>query len=490
MKDHRFIGTGVAIVTPFKNNEIDFPALARVIEHVISGGVQYIVVLGSTGETATLNETEARQVLDFCLEKINNRVPVVAGNFGGNDTKELVSKIKNYNFSGVSAILSSSPAYVKPSQEGIFRHYQAVSDVSPVPVILYNVPGRTRSNMEWTTTVRLAEYSKNIIGIKEASGDLIQTTRIIKNKPADFIVTSGDDEVALPMVCIGGDGVISVMANALPTPFSAMISAALQNNYERARTLNFATYDLHHWLYIEGNPVGIKSALEILGFCSNEVRLPLSPLSSENYSKLSEVLKKSKTIWQISDQIPWLGFIIIQNFWYNKFFVNLSFVNRLCMMTKSHFSLLFLFLSLLFFTCKNEMHDIDDTIHIRIEKDPERLHPLIFPNPLAREIYQYIFLPLADFNRETLELEPLLIKELPEKQIITEGPYSGGVRFDIEILPEAVWENGSPITAKDYIFTLKAIRLPLNNTSRYRDVLQNIVAVEMDKNNEKSFRSF
>ncbi|MBK7525020.1 MAG: 4-hydroxy-tetrahydrodipicolinate synthase [Saprospiraceae bacterium] len=292
MKDHRFIGTGVAIVTPFKNNEIDFPALARVIEHVISGGVQYIVVLGSTGETATLNETEARQVLDFCLEKINNRVPVVAGNFGGNDTKELVSKIKNYNFSGVSAILSSSPAYVKPSQEGIFRHYQAVSDVSPVPIILYNVPGRTRSNMEWTTTVRLAEYSKNIIGIKEASGDLIQTTRIIKNKPADFIVTSGDDEVALPMVCIGGDGVISVMANALPTPFSAMISAALQNNYERARTLNFATYDLHHWLYIEGNPVGIKSALEILGFCSNEVRLPLSPLSSENYSKLSEVLKK------------------------------------------------------------------------------------------------------------------------------------------------------------------------------------------------------
>lgn len=157
------------------------------------------------------------------------------------------------------------------------------------------------------------------------------------------------------------------------------------------------------------------------------------------------------------------------------------------MMTKSHFSLLFLFLSLLFFSCKNEMHDIDDTIHIRIEKDPERLHPLIFPNPLAREIYQYIFLPLADFNRETLELEPLLIKELPEKQIITEGPYSGGVRFDIEILPEAVWENGSPITAKDYIFTLKAIRLPLNNTSRYRDVLQNIVAVEMDKNNEKKF---
>jgi peptide/nickel transport system substrate-binding protein len=160
------------------------------------------------------------------------------------------------------------------------------------------------------------------------------------------------------------------------------------------------------------------------------------------------------------------------------------------MMTKSHFSLLFLFFTLLFVSCKNEMDDIDDTIHVRIEKDPERLHPLIFPNPLAREIYQYIFLPLADFNRETLELEPLLITRLPEKQFITEGPYAGGVKFEIEILPEAVWDNGSPITAKDYIFTLRAIRLPVNNTSRYRDVLQNIVAVETDKNNEKKFTVF
>ena len=290
-KDQRFIGTGVAIVTPFKNSEVDFTSLGNIIEYVINGGVNYIVALGSTGETATLNEEEARAILDFCIQKINNRVPLVAGNFGGNDTKELVKKVAGYNFTGIDAILSSSPAYVKPSQEGIFRHYAAVADVSQVPVLLYNVPGRTRSNMEWETTVRLAEYSKNIIGIKEASGDLIQTTRIIKNKPEHFIVTSGDDEVALPMTAVGGDGVISVMANALPKAFSQMINFALDQDYYAARELNFKTYDLHKWLYIEGNPVGIKSAMEVLGFCTNEVRLPLSPLSEANYIKLKTELQ-------------------------------------------------------------------------------------------------------------------------------------------------------------------------------------------------------
>lgn len=292
MKDQRFIGTGVAIITPFKNNEIDFKAFSRIIDYVINGGVNYIVALGSTGETATLNDDEARSILDFCIEKIDNRVPLVAGNFGWNDTKELVKKIKEYNFDGIDAILSSSPAYIKPSQEGIFRHYAAVADVCPIPVILYNVPGRTRSNMEWETTVRLAEYSKTFVGIKEASGDLIQTTRIIKNKPEHFIVTSGDDEVALPMTAVGGDGVISVMANAFPKAFSQMINFALDQDYYAARELNFKTYDLHKWLYIEGNPVGIKSAMEILGYCTNEVRLPLAPLSEGNYAKLKEEVLK------------------------------------------------------------------------------------------------------------------------------------------------------------------------------------------------------
>jgi 4-hydroxy-tetrahydrodipicolinate synthase len=294
MKDQRFIGTGVAIITPFKDNEVDYPSLANIIDHVINGGVNYIVALGSTGETATLNEAEARDILDFCIKHINNRVPLVAGNFGGNDTKELVKKIKDYNFDGVAAILSSSPAYIKPSQEGIYRHYMALAEVSPVPIIIYNVPGRTRSNIEWETTVRLAAASKNFVGIKEASGDLIQTTRIIKNKPDHFIVTSGDDEVALAMTAVGGDGVISVMANALPKAFSQMINFALDQDYYAARSLNFKTYDLHKWLYVEGNPVGIKSAMEVLGFCTNEVRLPLSPLSAPNYAKLKEELLRIK----------------------------------------------------------------------------------------------------------------------------------------------------------------------------------------------------
>lgn len=294
MKDQQFIGTGVAIITPFKDNEVDYPSLANIIDHVINGGVNYIVALGSTGETATLNEAEARDILDFCIKHINNRVPLVAGNFGGNDTKELVKKIKDYNFDGIAAILSSSPAYIKPSQEGIYRHYMALAEVSPVPIIIYNVPGRTRSNIEWETTVRLAEASKNFVGIKEASGDLIQTTRIIKNKPDHFIVTSGDDEVALAMTAVGGDGVISVMANALPKAFSQMINFALDQDYYAARSLNFKTYDLHKWLYVEGNPVGIKSAMEVLGFCTNEVRLPLSPLSAPNYAKLKEELLRIK----------------------------------------------------------------------------------------------------------------------------------------------------------------------------------------------------
>ena len=292
MKDSRFIGTGVAIITPFKNGEIDFDSLTKVVNHVINGGVDYIVALGSTGETATLNEKEARKVLDHVIQVVDKRVPIVAGNFGHNNTKDLCALIEGYNFDGIAAILSSSPAYVKPSQEGIYQHFMAVQAVCPVPIILYNVPGRTRSNMEWETTVRLANASDKFIGIKEASGDLIQVTRIVKNKPEHFFVTSGDDEVALPLIAVGGDGVISVIANAYPHQFSAMINAALNYDFREAQRLNFETYDLHKWLYIEGNPVGIKSATEILGLSSNEVRLPLAPLSAENYAALQNEMSK------------------------------------------------------------------------------------------------------------------------------------------------------------------------------------------------------
>jgi 4-hydroxy-tetrahydrodipicolinate synthase len=289
----KFRGTGVAIVTPFINQEVDFDSLGRVVEHVITGGVDYLVVLGSTGETATLDEEESKQVLDYVIEKNNGRLPIVAGNFASNNTKDLVRKIKNYDFTGIDAILSSSPAYVKPTQEGIYRHYMSIAEVCPIPILLYNVPGRTRSNIEWETTIRLANDAKNIVGIKEASGDLIQTTRIIKNRPEGFIVTSGDDEIAMPMIACGGDGVISVIANAFPVQFSQMVNHALADDFVQARVENLSIYDLHKWLYIEGNPVGIKSAMKYMGvITTNEVRLPLFHMSDENYAHLATTIDK------------------------------------------------------------------------------------------------------------------------------------------------------------------------------------------------------
>jgi len=291
VQDQRFLGTGVALITPFRNGEVDFIALEKIINYVTDGGVGFLVMLGSTGETATLNHMEAKEVLDFTI-RINKRLlPIVAGNFTGNNTKELSRKISDYDFTGIDAILSSSPGYVKPTQEGIYMHYMEMEKVSPVPIIIYNVPGRTQSNITWNTTVRLANASPKFIGIKEATGDLIQTTRIIKNKPEHFFVTSGDDEVALPMISVGGQGVISVIANALPSQFSKLIKAAMSEDYVEARRINNAIYDLHKWLYIEGNPVGIKSAMQVLGFCTNEVRLPLHPMSLENLNHLEKVLK-------------------------------------------------------------------------------------------------------------------------------------------------------------------------------------------------------
>ncbi len=291
MKHKKFVGTGVAVVTPFKRGKVDFVALERIVRYVIEGGVEYLVMLGSTGETATLNRGEGRSILDCAIEINAGRVPLVTGNFTGNNTLELLDEIGAFDFAGIDAILSSSPSYVKPSQEGIYRHYMAMAKVSPVPIILYNVPGRTMSNMEWATTVRLAQASEKFIGIKEATGNLIQTTRIMKHKPEDFFVTSGDDEVVLPMIAVGGHGGISVIANALPRIFSQLTRAGLRGDYDEARSLNNQLYDLHHWLYVEGNPVGIKSAMQILGFCTNEMRLPLHEMSKANYKELEKVLK-------------------------------------------------------------------------------------------------------------------------------------------------------------------------------------------------------
>jgi 4-hydroxy-tetrahydrodipicolinate synthase len=223
-------------------------------------------------------------VLDHVIEVVKGRVPIVAGNFAGNNTKDLCRYVKSFDFTGIDAVLSSSPAYVKPSQEGIFQHYMALAEVCPRSIILYNVPVE-QVQYGMGNNLKVGRNQCNLLN-KEASGDLIQATRIIKNRPAHFFVTSGDDEIALPMVACGGQGVISVMANAFPSSFSGMIRAALAEDYVKARQLNFQTYDLHKWLYIEGNPVGIKSAMEILGFCTNEVRLPLASMSAANYASL------------------------------------------------------------------------------------------------------------------------------------------------------------------------------------------------------------
>lgn len=288
-----FKGTGVAIVTPFHpDRSIDWEGLDRMIEHVIEGGVDYIVSLGSTGEAITCDAEECRQILDHTIAKINGRLPLVAGPFGYNSTKTLVDKIKSYDFSGIDAILSSSPSYIKPTQEGIYQHFMAMEKVCPVPIILYNVPGRTSSNMSAKTVVRLAKASTKFVGIKDASCDLSQALQIVKNKPEHFLLLSGDDEYALPLIACGGEGVISVISNAYPTIFSDMIRCAMGGDLEGARERHFQLLDFHQHLYVEGNPVGVKGLLEILGLINRTVRLPLVELSDDVKAKLAKMAER------------------------------------------------------------------------------------------------------------------------------------------------------------------------------------------------------
>ncbi len=292
MKQQLFSGTGVALVTPYnEDHRIDFDALARIIEHVIAGGVDFIVSLGSTGEAIMLTTAECKEVFRFTLEKVNGRLPVVAGLFGANSTAHLIERVRNYDLEGFSAIMSSNPSYVKPTQEGIFQHYMALEAVSPLPIILYNVPGRTASNMAAETTLRLAYASQKFIAVKEASGNLEQTMRILKHRPEGFLVLSGDDLLTLPILACGGDGVISVIANALPAQFSSMVHNALDGDLATARRLNFSLLDIHPWLYVDGNPAGIKSLMKEMGLCSNAVRSPLVPVTEQT----AENLKKEWT---------------------------------------------------------------------------------------------------------------------------------------------------------------------------------------------------
>ena len=295
MKQQQFRGAGVALVTPYRQGKIDFEALENIIEHVIAGGLDFIVSLGSTGEAILLTTAECKEVFRFTLEKINGRLPDVAGLFGANCTSHLIDRVHNYDLTGFSAIMSSNPSYVKPTQEGIFQHYMALEAISPLPIILYNVPGRTASNMTADTTLRLARASKKFMAVKEASGNLEQAMRIIKHKPDDFLVLSGDDLLTLPILSCGGSGVISVIANALPEQFSGMVRAALNGDFETARRLNLDLLDIHPWLYVDGNPAGIKSLLNSMGFCSNEVRSPLVPVTEATTENLKKEWKKLRS---------------------------------------------------------------------------------------------------------------------------------------------------------------------------------------------------
>ncbi len=281
-----FEGTGVALVTPFKSGAIDYTALEKIIEHVIQGGVDYIVSLGTTGEAVNISTADCNAIFEFTKKTVNDRVPLVAGLFGGNFTMKLKESMRAYNLEGFSAIMSSSPAYIKPSQEGIFQHYMAIADASHLPVIIYNVPGRTASNILPETIIRLANTSEKFIAIKEASGDLLQAMTLIKNCPKHLTVLSGDDPTALPFIAIGGRGIISVIANAFPKAFSTMVNAALSKDLDTAVAINSALHDIHPHLYKEGNPPGIKAALNILGLCENELRIPLTEVSSSTYEDL------------------------------------------------------------------------------------------------------------------------------------------------------------------------------------------------------------
>lgn len=284
-------GTGVALVTPFtKNDKVDFNALGKLIDHCINGGVEYLVSLGTTGESVTLTKDEKKDILKYTIEKNAGRVPVVAG-FGGNNTHEILHDFETVDFNGIDAILSVSPYYNKPTQEGIFQHYKAVGSAAPRPVILYNVPGRTASNMLAGTTLRIANEVPNIIGIKEASGDFIQNMQLIKNRPKDFLVISGDDNITLGLMAYGLDGVISVVGQAFPKVFTEMVRQCLKGDFEKARVLHYQLNDITDMLFAEGNPGGVKCALEILGVCESNLRLPLAPVSEGLRKRLQEAIK-------------------------------------------------------------------------------------------------------------------------------------------------------------------------------------------------------
>jgi len=285
-------GTGVALVTPFKSNlEVDYDGLEKVIDFVIRGGVEYVVTLGTTGETPTIDRSEKISIANFTFEKINGRVPVVIG-IGGNNTTELVRDLETFPVEKSVAVLSASPYYSKPSQEGLYVHYKTLAEASAKPLLLYNVPGRTGRNVSATTTIRLANEIENIQGIKEASGDMAQCMQILRDRPKDFLVVSGDDALALPQLACGMDGVISVAANSFPSNFSEMVRLSLAGDFREAKEVNDQLIDAYDLMFAENNPAGVKAFLSELKLINNYLRLPLVPLSEGIHAKVRSFLEK------------------------------------------------------------------------------------------------------------------------------------------------------------------------------------------------------
>ncbi|MCI9607727.1 MAG: 4-hydroxy-tetrahydrodipicolinate synthase [Muribaculaceae bacterium] len=283
-------GMGVALVTPFKaDKSIDFDALAKLLDYQIKSGADYLVVLGTTAETATLSSDEKQALKRFIADRVAGRVPLVIG-CGGNNTAAIIEELKTIDTNDFGAVLSVVPYYNKPSQEGIYQHYSAIAKASPLPIILYNVPGRTGVNMTAETTLRLAAEHPNIIGIKEASGNISQMDEIIKKKRHDFLVISGDDGITFPLITLGAAGVISVIGNAFPKEFSKMVRLALEGDYDAARTIHHRFTDLFSLLFVDGNPAGVKCLLHAMGFIENELRLPLVPTRITTYEKIRRVL--------------------------------------------------------------------------------------------------------------------------------------------------------------------------------------------------------
>ena len=285
-------GMGIALVTPFKaDGSVDYEALVKLVEYQVQNGTDYLVVLGTTAETPTLTETEKAEIKRLVVTQVRRRVPVVLG-VGGNCTRAVVDTLRQADLQDVDAILSVVPYYNKPSQEGIFRHYEAIAEATTRPVILYNVPGRTGTNMTAETTLRLARTFRNIVAVKEASGNIKQMNDIIKNKPADFQVISGDDGITYPLIALGAVGVISVIGNAFPREFSRMVRLALEGDYDNARVIHSRFMELFDLLFVDGNPAGVKSMLNMMGFIENRLRLPLVPTRLTTYGKIREILNR------------------------------------------------------------------------------------------------------------------------------------------------------------------------------------------------------